>query len=126
MGVVTAVKNVPPPEPGKKAKGSVVPYFELADESKVTLRCAVLDSNRDHYPMSLCCGDVVCLRRIAIEQDKGKLVARTSAITNWLLFSKQEDFKPSSSVANFSLSLSEKERLADLKDLADSSDAGES
>lgn len=114
IGVVAAVSDSPTPVPSSKAPYSC--YFELVDESETTVMCTMLETNRDHLPKSLCCGDVVCLRKVAMEQGGEKLVAVTSNNTTWLLFRKQEDFKPSSNFTNLSLSPSERNRLADLKE----------
>lgn len=113
-----------PPSKAKKADYSC--SFELVDESKTKLTCTMLDCNHDYLPKSLCCGDMVCLRKISIEQSAGQLAVRTSANTTWLLFRKQEEFKASSSFTSVSLGHTERGRLTDLKVwVAEEEEAGE-
>lgn len=115
IGVVTSVNgSLPVPSKAKKAHYSCC--FELVDESGTKLVCTILDSNEDDLPKSLCCGDVLCLRKVAMELFEGKLAVKTSTDTAWMLFRKQEDFKPSYNFTNISMGPTERGRLADLRD----------
>ena len=96
IGVVSAVHDALSPATSVKTRKQC--FFELVDETEIKIKCTILDSNRDYLPESLCCGDVVCLRKVAVEQSKGKMVVKPSAVTSWLLFKKQEGFKLSSDV----------------------------
>lgn len=103
--------SLSPPNRAKKAHYSCC--IELVDESETKLMCTMLDSCRNHFPKCLCSGDIVSLRGASVELVEGKLVIQASADTTWILFRRQEDFKPSSNVIP---GPTERDRLADLKE----------
>lgn len=87
------------------------------DESDNILTCTMyIDSSQDS-PLSLSCGDIFCLRRVAIEEHNGDLVIKTSSHTTWLLFRKKEGYTTLPSERN-RLGLSEMNRVAHLKEWA--------
>jgi hypothetical protein len=90
-------------------------YFEFMDESEVKLRCFMTDLNRDYLPTSLCCGDVLCLKKITVELSGEKLLVNVSSATTWVLFRKQDDYRPSSTLTHFPVGPSERSRLSDLR-----------
>lgn len=95
------------------------------DESETKLTCTMSDSNHDNLPGSPCYGDILCLRKVTMESCEGQLLVKTSTNTTWLLFSKKEDFKPSSNISTLSLGIAERNRLSELKTWASKQGMGE-
>lgn len=111
IGVITTAEA--PSASSKKA--DYTRHFELVDESWTKLVCTMLESNRDSLPKIPSYGDILCLRKVAIQPFNGRLSIRTSATTTCLLFRKEEDFKPYTNFTPISLGPTEKGRVADLK-----------
>lgn len=104
-----------PPAPSKTHKDAYSCYFELVDESDTKVTCRMLDANPEYLPPSPCAGDILCLRKVAVDRIEGQLVLKTSTNTTWLLLRRKADFKPTSIFSNLSLNVTEKCRLAQLK-----------
>ena len=111
IGVITTAEA--PSASSKKADYNR--HFELVDESWTKLVCTMLESNRDSLPKVPSYGDILCLRKVAIQPFNDRLSIRTSATTTCLLFRKEEDFKPYTNFTPISLGPTEKGRVADLK-----------
>lgn len=105
-----------PPAPSKSDEEVYTCYFELADESDRKVSCRMSDSDPDYLPHYPCYGDIICFRKVAVEQVEGQLVIKTSSNTVWMLLRKKENYsKPSSYFTTASLTITEKCRLAHLK-----------
>ena len=111
-----AVCDSPGPSRDKNAQHSF--YFELVDESNTILTGTMhIEPSHESLPLSPSCGDIFCLRRVALEEDNGDLVIKTSSHTTWLLFNKKDDYVIHPSERN-RVGLSEKNRVARLKEWA--------
>lgn len=86
------------------------------DESEKKLTCTMSDANCDSLPDAPSFGDILCLRKVTVEKAERQLVVvKVSSIsTTWLLFRKEENFKPSC-FANVTPGLNERIRINELK-----------
>lgn len=112
MGLIEACD---PPAPSKADNTVFSCYFELVDESNTKLVCTMSEGDVPYLPHSPCYRDVLCLRRVIVERSEARLVARPSTNTTWLLFKKEDDYKPTSSFTNLTVGITENGRLSELK-----------
>ena len=88
--------------------------IKLIDESETELNCIMSSSKIENLPSSSSPGDVLCLRRVAVERCGMELTIKAQVHTTWMLFRKDESFEPTSCFSDLIPDFTERTRLVQL------------
>ena len=109
------VEESGPPAPSKIRKDQYTCCLELTDDTLVKVQCMLVGTG---FPPSPSCGDILCVRRVAVTESGEWVTVTASSDNPWWLCRREDGLKESSNFPNLALGPTEKSRITELKSWA--------